>query len=207
MEFIKLLMALVVLVNPLGAMSVFISLTAHHQPFERRRIAQTTSISVAVVVGVSALIGDPLLRFLGISIGAFQMGGGLLMLLIAIAMMNAQPMPTKANSSEQEEASSRPNIAVVPLAIPIMTGPGTISTVIIYGAKSQTIWDLLMLISVGAVLASLCYAALISALPISRWLGVTGVNIVNRVMGMILSAISVEIMADGLRNLFPQLIR
>jgi multiple antibiotic resistance protein len=206
-EFIKLLMALVVLVNPLGAMSVFISLTAHHQPFERRRIAQTTSISVAVVVGVSALIGDPLLRFLGISIGAFQMGGGLLMLLIAIAMMNAQPMPTKANSSEQEEASSRPNIAVVPLAIPIMTGPGTISTVIIYGAKSQTIWDLLMLISVGAVLASLCYAALISALPISRWLGVTGVNIVNRVMGMILSAISVEIMADGLRNLFPQLIR
>jgi multiple antibiotic resistance protein len=134
-------------------------------------------------------------------------GGGLLVMLIAIALMNAQPAPTKNTAEETVEAQNRASIAVVPMAIPLLTGPGTISTVIIYASTSKTILQLGSLIVAGLVVAATCYVAMVFATPISRLLGQTGINILNRVMGMLLAAVSVEIIVDGLYRLFPQLVR
>jgi multiple antibiotic resistance protein len=207
LEIAKIVIALLVLVNPLGAVPLFISLTPNYSQRERKAVAKTAAIAVAVVIGLFALTGERLLSFLGISLGSFQVGGGLLVMLIAIALMNAQPAPTKNTAEETVEAQNRASIAVVPMAIPLLTGPGTISTVIIYASTSKTILQLGSLIVAGLVVAATCYVAMVFATPISRLLGQTGINILNRVMGMLLAAVSVEIIVDGLYRLFPQLVR
>jgi multiple antibiotic resistance protein len=207
LEIAKIFISLLVLVNPLGAIPLFISLTPNASQLERRKIAKISSTSVAVVITTSALIGESLLKFLGISIGSFQVGGGLLVMMIALALMNAKPNPTKTSDEERVEAELRTNIAVVPMAMPLLTGPGTISTVIIYSTTAHSWLQIGYLIVSGLLIALSCYAAMAMATPISRWLGQTGINIVNRVMGMILAAVSVEIIVDGLYRLFPQLAR
>jgi multiple antibiotic resistance protein len=205
LEVSKTFMALLVLINPLSAIPIFISLTPHSSQAERKKIAKLTSLTIAIVVCLFSLVGEGLLHFLGISIGSFQVAGGLLVLMIALAMMNAQPTPTKTTDEERSEAESKANIAVVPLAIPLMSGPGAISTIIIYASTAHSWVDVAKLIVSGLLVAGVCYAALTMATPISRVLGKTGINIVNRVMGMLLAALSVEIMVDGLIRLFPHL--
>ncbi|QOD84033.1 MarC family protein [Chromobacterium haemolyticum] len=206
-EIAKIFIALLVLVNPLGAIPIFISLTPTSNQLERKKIAKTTAIAVAIVLCLFAVVGETLLRFLGISVGSFQVGGGLLVMLIAIALMNAKPGPTKTTKVEREEAETKTNIAVVPLAIPLMTGPGTISTVIIYATTASSWVQVIYLLVSSLLVAITCYGALVLASPLSRLLGQTGINIVNRVMGMLLAAVSVEIIVDGIYRLFPQLAR
>lgn len=204
-EIVKIVIALLVLVNPLGAIPLFISLTHDYSQKERKAIAKTAAITVAIVIALFALVGDSLLKFLGISLGSFQLAGGLLVIMIALALMNAKPTPSKATEEEAEEATHRANIAVVPMAIPLLTGPGAISTVIIYTASAKTWWQVGSLIVAGLVVAVTSYIAMTLATPISRFLGQTGINIVNRVMGMLLAALSIEIIVAGLYRLFPQL--
>lgn len=205
MEVFKIFIVLLVLVNPIGAIPIFISLTPNSTAEERQRIALTTSKAVAIVTVTFALLGETILKFLNISVGSFQVGGGILMMLIAIAMMNAKQTPTKTTRQEQEEAEFKTNIAVVPLAIPLMTGPGTMSTIIIYASTSHDWIELVMLLLACGLIAVTCYVALRAATPISRMLGQTGINIVNRVMGMVLAAVSVEVIVNGLYRLFPML--
>ena len=207
MDAIKIFIALLVLVNPIGAIPIFISLTPDASAKERRRIAKTASIAVAVVILTFVVLGDSLIRLLGISIGSFQVGGGILVMMISLSMMNAAPSATKTTRQETEEAGGRANIAVVPLAIPLMTGPGTISTVIIYASHAHGWLEYLSLAGCAVLIAATCYLAMIAATPVSRLLGQTGINIVNRIMGMLLAALSVEIIADGAVKLFPALGR
>ena len=126
-------------------------------------------------------------------------------MMISLSMMNAAPTATKTTRQETEEAGGRANIAVVPLALPLLTGPGTISTVIIYSGHAHGWWGYLSLVICALLIALACYVAMIAATPVSRMLGQTGINIVNRVMGMLLAALSVEIIADGAVKLFPAL--
>ncbi|WP_211222772.1 MarC family protein [Paludibacterium yongneupense] len=207
MEIAKIFIALLVLVNPIGAIPIFISLTPSTGQAERKRLAKIASITVAVVITTFTIVGESLLKFLSITLGSFQVGGGLLVMMIALGMMNAKNTQTKTTKAEREEAESKPNIAVVPLALPLMTGPGTISTVIIYSSTAHSWLQQLALVISGGLVALCCYAALALASPISRLMGQTGINIINRVMGMLLAAVSVEIIVDGLYRLFPQLVR
>ena len=131
MDAVKIFIALLVLVNPIGAIPIFIGLTPDASAQERKRIAKTASIAVAVIILTFVALGDSLIRLLGISMGSFQVGGGILVMMISLSMMNAAPTATKTTRQETEEAGGRANIAVVPLALPLLTGPGTISTVII----------------------------------------------------------------------------
>lgn len=203
----KTLVALLVLVNPLGAIPIFISLTPNNTQAERNKIAKTAAIAVVCVMFFFALLGDAMLRFINVSIGSFQVGGGILVMLIAIAMMNAKQNPTKTTPEEENEAENKVNIAVVPLAIPLLTGPGTMSTMIIYSSAAQGWWETGQVLIAGALVAITCYVSMILATPISKWLGQTGINIINRIMGMILAAVSVEIIVKGLYSLFPQLAK
>ena len=205
MDAVKIFIALLVLVNPSGAIPIFIGLTPDASAQERKRIAKTASIAVAVIILTFVALGDSLIRLLGISMGSFQVGGGILVMMISLSMMNAAPTATKTTRQETEEAGGRANIAVVPLALPLLTGPGTISTVIIYSGHAHGWWAYLSLVICALLIALACYVAMIAATPVSRMLGQTGINIVNRVMGMLLAALSVEIIADGAVKLFPAL--
>ena len=207
MNLIKPLVALLAIVNPLGAIPFFIAFTEGFSPAQRQRTILVSAFSAFLVIALSALFGTDLLRFFGISLASFQVGGGMLLLISSISMLNAKPGAVKSTPEEVDEAVASDSVAVVPLTIPLLTGPATISTVIIYANKARHWSDLLVLISYGVVIALASALAFRAAQPIARFLGKTGINVMTRLMGLILAALSVEMMSDGLLKLFPGLGR
>ncbi len=211
MDLIKPLITLMAIVNPLAIVPFFIHYTQGYSDRMRERTARVAAFSAFVVIAVSALIGLQLLSFFGISIASFQVGGGMLLLMSALNMLNAQPAEAKTSKEEiratEVKASLGASIAVVPLTIPLLTGPATMSTMVIYAEKVQHWWQMLVLVGYGAVIALATLLALLMAEPIARVLGKTGINVMTRLMGLILAALAVEVMADGLGKLFPVLAR
>ncbi|AJX16171.1 MULTISPECIES: YchE family NAAT transporter [Burkholderia] len=205
MDLLKSFISLLALINPVGAVPFFLSLTAQQTDDERRRTIRIASVSVFCVITVTTLLGQQIIDFFGISVGSLEVGGGIIMLLMAISMLNAQAGNTRSTPEERHEAEQKDNIAVVPLAIPLLTGPGSISTVIIYAANSRHWYDRVGLVAIGAVLACLCFFAMRLAEPIANWIGRTGINIATRLMGLMLSALAVEFIVNGLRALLPAL--
>ena len=233
MDF-KPLVTLLAIVNPLAIVPFFIHYTQGYSTEERRRTIWIASFSAFCVIAISALLGLRILDFFGISLASFQVGGGMLLLMSSLSMLNAEPAEAKATINEINEAQAdsrfhgdpsyaqsyavrtqapveinpaRTSIAVVPLTIPLLTGPATMSTVVIYAEKAKTFPQLATLVAYGVVIAlatALCFAA---AQPIARLLGKTGINVMTRLMGLILAALSVEVMSEGLIKLFPMLGR
>ena len=208
MDF-KPLITLLAVVNPLACVPFFIHFTQGFTKAQRQRTILVSSFTTFVVIAISALLGLQILAFFGISLASFQVGGGMLLLSSALSMLNAQPAEARANADEVQDAEARAtvgaSIAVVPLAIPLLTGPATMSTVVIYADKAKTLLQLGSLVGYGVVIAmatALCFAM---AAPIARVMGKTGINVMTRLMGLILAALAVEVMADGLHKLFPVL--
>ena len=208
MDF-KPLVTLLAIVNPLACVAFFIHYTQDFSPDQRRRTIMISSFSAFAVIAASALLGVQILEFFGISLASFQVGGGMLLLTASLSMLNAETPQTKTNPDELQDAEERAargaSIAVVPLTIPLLTGPATMSTVVIYADKAKTFWQLATLLGYGVVVAlatALCFSL---AGPIARALGKTGINVMTRLMGLILAALAVELMADGLSKLFPVL--
>ncbi|WP_420957018.1 MarC family protein [Burkholderia gladioli] len=205
MDLLKSFISLLALINPLGAVPFFLSLTASQGDEERRRTVRIAAVSVFFVIVVTTLLGQQIIRFFGISVGSLEVGGGIIMLLMAINMLNAQMGNARSTPEERDEAESKNSVAVVPLAIPLLTGPGSISTVIVYSANAAHWYDRLGLIAIGAVIAGLCFVAMRLAEPIAHWIGRTGINIATRLMGLMLSALAVEFIVNGLKALLPAL--
>ena len=207
MDLLKPLIALLAIVNPIGVVPFFIHFTQAFSREQRRQTIRVTSFTVFVVVAVSALAGLKILEFFGISLASFQVGGGTLLLISSLAMLNAQPAESKPGdlSESQEKIDAGASIAVVPLAIPLLTGPATISTVVIYAEKTRHIWELAALVGYGLVIGLVTYAALSASGRIAKVLGRTGINVMTRLMGLMLAAMAVELLADGLLKLFPVL--
>ena len=206
MDF-KPLVTLLAIVNPLAIVPFFIHYTHHFTLEQRQRTIVIASFSAFMVIAVSAIMGLHILAFFGISLASFQVGGGMLLLTSALAMLNAQPAEAKSNEEEMHDAAARASIAVVPLTIPLLTGPATMSTVVIYADKAKDLWQLATLVGYGVVIGlatALCFSL---AQPIARGLGKTGINVMTRLMGLILAALAVEVMSDGLIKLFPVLGR
>lgn len=204
-EYTRFFTALLVILDPFAVIPIFISLTQGYQQHERQRAVTLAAITVAIVLSLSATFGDTMLTVLGTSLPSFRVGGGIVLLLMALAMLRAQPDQMRATQAEKAEAEERENIAVVPIAIPLLAGPGSISTVIIEmhrpGAEPHLLWVIIVIL----LLSLLLWAVLRLAMPIGRLLGPIGLNILNRLFGLVLTAIAVEIMANGLRDLFPLL--
>ena len=205
----KPLITLLAVVNPLAAVPFFIHFTQGYSSAERRRTVWVSSLSAFLVIAASALMGLQLLEFFGISLASFQVGGGLLLMTSALSMLNAQPAESRANAQEVDDAATKSaahaSIAVVPLTIPLLTGPATMSTVVIYADKARTFTQLVTLLGYGVVVGlatALCFGL---AQPIARVIGKTGINVMTRLMGLILAALAVEVMAEGLHTLFPVL--
>ena len=208
MDF-KALVTLLAIVNPLAIVPFYIHYTQGLSATQRQRTVLISSFSCFVVIAVSALAGLHILAFFGISLASFQVGGGMLLLTSALNMLNAQPAEAKTSSHELEDGAEKAamgaSIAVVPLTIPLLTGPATMSTVVIYAEKAKTLWQLGTLVGYGLVIALATAVCFSLAEPIARVLGKTGINVMTRLMGLILAALAVEVMSDGLTKLFPAL--
>jgi multiple antibiotic resistance protein len=204
-EYVKIFVALLVIVNPIGTMPIFLGLTARHGVEDKKRIARVASVSVAVVLTVSAVVGEHVLGFFGITIASFKVGGAILILLIAISMMHAAPSGERQTPEEAKEAEDKESIAVVPLAVPLLSGPGAISTTIIYAAQRPSLAHLGGVVACCLLVAVVIWLALRAATPIGSRLGKTGINVVIRIMGLLLAAVAVEIFASGIVVLLPGL--
>ena len=208
MDFpIKPLITLLAIVNPIGVIPFFIHFTRNFTSAQRRKTAGTAAVTAFLVIAISALLGLKILEFFGISLASFQVGGGLLLLMSSIQMLNAQPAESRAHDVDDgaSRADSGASIAVVPLTIPLLTGPASISTVVIYAEKTRHLWELGVLVGYGLFIGIATWLALSAAGRIGRVLGQTGINVMTRLMGLILAAIAVEVMSDGLVKLFPAL--
>ena len=210
MDF-KPLITLLAIVNPLAIVPFFIHYTQGFSREQRIKTIWVSAVTVFTVIGTSALLGLKILDFFSISLASFQVGGGMLLLISSLNMLNAQPAEAKPASHELEDGAAKAamgaSIAVVPLTIPLLTGPATISTVVIHADRAKTYWQRATLVGFGAVSALATAMSFALAGPIARVLGKTGINVMTRLMGLILAALAVEVMSDGLHALFPALAR
>ena len=210
-EFVKTFVGLVSLMNPLGAIPIYLGFCNNKPDALCKRIPHVAGISILIILLISIWLGDALLQLFGISIEAFQAGGGILILLMAIHMLEAKQTPVKQTEEESRELSETEiknmlSVAIVPLAIPLMAGPGTISFSIIQGnGLAEIPGGRLVLSLVVIAAAATAWLSLFLAEPIGRKLGETGLNIVKRLMGMVLAAIGVQMIAHGLIKLMPGL--
>ncbi|URI10171.1 MarC family protein [Aquincola tertiaricarbonis] len=207
MDLLKPLIALLAIVNPIGAVPFFISFTQHFSRAQRRNTIRVSSFSAFCVIAVSAIAGLKIIEFFGISIASFQVGGGTLLLISSLQMLNAQQPETKPSdvAEGEQKVDAGASIAVVPLTVPLLTGPATISTMVIYAEKTRTLFEHAVLVGYGVVIGLATFVVFSAAGRIARVLGRTGINVMTRLMGLILAAMAVELLADGLIKLFPVL--
>lgn len=204
-EYLKYFAGILAIVNPVGAVPLFVNMTSQQTAEQKKHTGLVASVATCVVLLLVLLSGEAILRFFGISIASFRVGGGILLLLIAISMLHGKTSPAKHTEEEALDSSERDSVAVVPLAIPILAGPGAISTVILYAQRRASVGHYFLL-AAEIVLISLVVFVCFSAAPfLGRMLGKTGINIITRIMGLVMAAIGVEFIANGLKQLFPVL--
>jgi multiple antibiotic resistance protein len=199
-EYTKFLIGLLAIVDPLGAVPVFIALTVHQNLVQQRKTARLTVVSVFVALMVALLFGEWILWALGISIHAFRCAGGIVLLLMGLAMLQS-----RGYSPQDIEAAQDESIALVPLTMPLLAGPGSISAVIVYAHESSSLLHYLAIACCILLVSSslwLCF----KLLPwFNQHLNQRSIIMSTRVMGLLLAAIAVEFIAGGLKGLFPSL--
>ena len=197
--------ALFAIVNPIGNLPVFISATNQWSKRDKAHTANIVGITVFTVLAITTFFGNDILDFFSISIPSFQVGGGILILLMSINMMHGKQSHTRQTPEEAQTMADKSAIAIVPLSIPIYAGPGAISSVIISADKSVNFIHQTSLLIPIAVVCLLVWVTLRLSSNITQWLGTIGINIITRLMGLILAAMSVEFIAHGITGLFPNL--
>ena len=201
-EYLRFVVTLTAVLDPFIAVPIFVSLTAGERVRDKRKLAQVVTLTVFLILAGAAFFGERLLVFMGASLPAFQVGGGLVLLLMALAMLNAQAGEIRQTRAEAAELHSR--AGVVPLAVPLLAGPGAIGTTIIAAQQGGIAHNALLALCIALVCAVL-WIMLGLAERIARRLGTTGLNIATRLLGLLLAAIAIQTMAGGLRVLFPGL--
>ena len=197
---IPMFVALIVVVDPLGVAPMFIGLTGGATPAARRRIAIRATLIAGLVLFAFGAFGGPMLRALGVGLPAFRIAGGILLLLAAIDMLFARPSGLRATTaSEDQEAIQRADVSVFPLAIPLIAGPGAITTVMLQvSAAHAAPRDLAILAATLAVVLALSLLSMLFSALLMRLLGITGINVVGRVLGIVLAALAVQLVIDGI---------
>lgn len=204
-EYTRFVVALAAIIDPLAAIPFFLELTRTHTADERRRTARVAAMAVAIVLVVAALTGEMLLSLMGTSLAAFRVGGGIVMLLMAISMLGAQTTPLRQTQEEVAASEDKTGIAVVPLGIPLLAGPGAISAVVIQMDRGTGALHVALVLVGILLVAGSCAIVFNHAERVGRMIGPIGLNVIVRLFGLILSAIAIETIAAGLKQLFPAL--
>lgn len=193
------IVTLFVTIDPPGLAPVFVVLTAGATRSERRATAVRASLIAGAVLIAFALVGQPLIGFLGISLPAFRISGGLLLFVIAFEMVFGRREERKSATAQTSYArEDLRHVAVFPLAIPLITGPGAISATILLASRSPNVWGTLGLLVIIALLIGACTVVFLGANRLERALGDTGRIVVSRLLGLLLAALSVQFVADGI---------
>ncbi len=198
--YLQLFFTAVIVIDPIGIVPLFLSTVSHLTQEERRRTAKKAVFVAFFVLSVFILVGRFILSFFGISPGAFYVAGGVLFFLISMDMLFGRSKRSKTSSEETEEDSA--SLAVFPLAIPMISGPGAVTTIMLYSSASES-WATITVLLFAAVIPVLAleYLAMRSSGLILRILGATGVSVVERMMGLILSGLSIQFVFDGIVKL------
>ncbi len=204
--YVRFFVTLTAVLDPFLAVPIFLSVTAGSSVRERVVLVRTVAATVFCVLAASAIFGEALLTAIGASLPAFRVGGGLVLLLMALAMLNAQAGGVRQTHDEARELANGEVSGVVPLAVPLLAGPGAISTTII-AAQPGGATHIAALLGCIAAVCLLTWLVLRLAQPIGDRMGTTGLNIATRLLGLLLAALSIQMMAEGLRELFPGLAR
>jgi multiple antibiotic resistance protein len=196
------LSAIFFVVDPLSAVPFFLAMTRGHSAEERRDTALRAALTAGVVLAAFALAGHWIFRLLGISLGAFRIAGGIVLLLLALDMIRTQPSRTRITEKEVEAGAVKEDIAIVPLAMPLLAGPGSIATAVVLMARAREgpWWHVLPVLGAIAVTAAASYLFLAGATRTERVLGRTGLAIVERAAGLLLVGVAVQFMLDGMRE-------
>jgi len=196
------LSAIFFVIDPLANVPIFLSITVGYTPEQRRSIALRAALATMLVLSIFALAGGVIFEAFGISLGAFKIAGGLMLLLMAIDMMRAQPSATKTSPEEQAESRERDDVAIFPMAIPMLAGPGAIASVMVL--MSRAAWRPVPTAMVFVAIAITCLVAWLlmrSAANAERFLPKTLLRAFERVMGLLLAAVAVEFIAGGVRDM------
>lgn len=207
LELVKAALALFAIVDPVGVIPIFLLATQGYTLMQSRAAARIAALTVLGVLTLFTFLGEPMLMFFGIRLAAFSVAGGLLLLLLALSMVQAHVSPLRQTQDEALEAEEKDAVGVVPLGVPLLAGPGAITHVIVAAGATQgnVLHQAALLIPVALVAVSV-WLSFRAAPMIARRLGKTGIHVVTRLMGLIIAAISVEMIAGGLGKLFPGLL-
>lgn len=204
-EPLKFFVVFFAVVEPISLLPIFSGLTQGASREYRRRMAIKATIVAALILAFFALVGAPFLALMGISLGAFRIFGGVLLFLLALEMVFARESGSRTSTDEQAESQRRADISVVPLAFPFISGPGALATVLLWFGPVHLFTHPLVFLSLFlAVLVVLAISLVIMWLaePLMRVIGVTGVNVAGRLFGVVLGALAVQFVVDGLRAVF-----
>jgi multiple antibiotic resistance protein len=197
---LKKTLTLLALVDPLLAIPVYLSATKNLSEKQTRTFAKTLGITVMTALLVAGFLGTYILSMLGVSLGAMQVGGGCIAFLLAIAMVLAKEEAVKMSPAENAQASAGPSL--VPLAIPLLVGPASLSYVMA-SSNLQHVGDLLHIVTPAVIVGTATWAVFAFANKAGAWVTPSTANVVERISGFLLAAISVEMVAAGLKSLFP----
>ncbi|MGO9834154.1 MAG: MarC family protein [Polyangiaceae bacterium] len=190
------------IVDPFAAVPIFLALVGTQPLPAQARAAMRASATCFVVLTAFALAGGLVFSFFGITLPAFKITGGILLFGIGFEMMRAKRSATRGTNEEAREAETKDDVGIIPLGLPLLSGPGAIATVIVFVGKARDIEQRACLfVAIGAV-SAISFLTLRSAAFVARVLGKTGINIVERVMGLILAAVATQLVIDGLHEAF-----
>ena len=203
------LSAMFFVVDPLSAVPFFLAMTRSDDAAKRRETALRAAVTAGLVLAVFALIGELIFRVLGIGLPAFKVAGGVVLLLLALDMIRTQPSRTRITEGEVEAGAGKDDIAIVPLAMPLLAGPGSIATAIVLMARTRGApwWHKLPVLGAILVTALASYVILAGAARTERVLGRSGLAILERAAGLLLVAVAIQFMLDGLGEAMPTLLR
>jgi multiple antibiotic resistance protein len=189
------------LVDPLAAIPTFLAITTGADARRRKRIALRGALTCFIVLTSFAIAGNTIFNMFGIKLPAFEIAGGLILLLIGIDMLEAKRSPTQESSEETEEGAAKDDAGIVPLGIPMLSGPGAISSVMVLVGQAKKTWEMAAILGAIAVTAAASYGILNGADQVRRILGETGIRILVRIMGLLLVALAVQFFVNGLTDL------
>jgi len=185
------------IIDPFGYVPIFLSLTSGDSEAMRKKMVGKACLTAFIALTLSTFIGQHVLKFFGISIPALQISGGLILLIIGFEMMKILPVVEKLTQKEETEAARKEDISIVPLAIPMLSGPASIATVIVLSSRAETFVDYPRIVSCILVTLVITYFVLRSSSRLMKIIGVTGLNVMTRVMGLLLCAIAIQYVING----------
>ncbi|CAH1194544.1 putative MarC family inner membrane protein YchE [Candidatus Nitrotoga sp. BS] len=204
-EYTKIFISLFAILDPIGIIPIIILFTSGMSPPKRAEVGRIASLAVCSILLVALFVGQPLLAFFGISISSFRVAGGILLMLMAFKMLNGNLYTSIEADNDSVGGGTSSIHAIVPLSIPLLAGPGSISAVILEAHKAHGIEHYLIMSLEIMLLSVTVWLTFLIAPWVAQRLGKIGIDVFTRLMGLVLAAISVEFIAGGIRGLFPVL--